>query len=1091
MNRINIKTANLRNAAGVAVQTRWRYLLPTVSKEQIETEFGVGPDFSIPYGSLLNGRTNGRSLRLTKEDQKEKDRMKKKHDTRFPRKIRSLLYVMMTRDLGIAKREASKLSNLSQSDFRRVEDMIAAMVDCLWACDPSIFLDGSADYGVVVRTARAIFKTGAYTRIHLVSAWKEWTNWLKHTVARTKLIGAERPPLGYGNLFRNLNRLTIVVELLQTDPEKLTSAQLAQLGHLTSTRQCPYTGRRRESLALKEFKDVITSTPPEIGLISTEVEEAIRDVAKRCKRARGSIPIPEKTAHASLTCSGERTSSCRNGGQAVAVLTSIKEFLAKPLSDKDFDEETPFGLVHHRGGIPLWKYLFRDGYKFDFEFYRNLDFMDEWMAGGINIEVEGYYYGLDGVLGRQLLYVAWKQAVSYGYPQKPPTIRCSTVAEMGDKARIVTVSDWWLNFLQAPVGHWLVELLRFHPSSFSAFCRQDQAWSFQSMASKLDPLWAYEKRYNVLSSDLKNATNAIPLRLMRWMWQVFLSEFKVNLSDRPYLNFVIGLISDRLVEFPKIELYERGKRIDHLSMKPEVVRATRGLPMGEALAKPSLTLWALVAEQLGYNRTLRLARRERQLFKDSRMVTRFTDGHLHSYVIGDDGELHQVRMRKPEDRAHVYHTFGRGFDQELLIASEHRKSWRCFHLGGDDHVAMGPVSYLDSITAAFRDLGAMLSPAKHGYSHSFIQYCERIVDIRRTNRPRVVDTMKIRLLETGASTGITRDQRNVAIGKAAQFRKYIEWAQPLDGWSPWKKFQLQCLWISRMGKFLPKIGTPEFFGIFLPPELGGFGLGLDYQVRTCIQYVVPAQREAALYVLTNTDNFDINSQIISRMRKMVTNPTARGVAKVAQLEEEIKTSVNMMPKFYNARSWRELREDPNLQFMKKGPDGKEVPETDNRRIAKLLAQRGIVPAAEYAKRYSRGSLFTEMLMHPESIKPFNTAHYVTSLKQFTSWWTSFKKKHNIDLNFEGLVIDENSSINSILGKQQPNWFVDCNEQIEICVAARVRVEDDWGALEGGGYEPLDWDNVPYITGPRIVDQYESGKPDINIGLAFAGLDFEA
>lgn len=84
-------------------------------------------------------------------------------------------------------------------------------------------------------------------------------------------------------------------------------------------------------------------------------------------------------------------------------------------------------------------------------------------------------------------------------------------------------------------------------------------------------------------------------------------------------------------------------------------------------------------------------------------------------------------------------------------------------------------------------------------------------------------------------------------------------------------------------------------------------------------------------------------------------------------------------------------------------------------------------------------------------------------------------------------INELFPVRKILDQQQSNWYIDSKEEIDFCTAARIKLPEDWG----GGYDVANWDEITYMSGPRLLPQRESGRPDMVIGLVFAGLDKRA
>jgi len=166
------------------------------------------------------------------------------------------------------------------------------------------------------------------------------------------------------------------------------------------------------------------------------------------------------------------------------------------------------------------------------------------------------------------------------------------------------------------------------------------------------------KGHAVLSSDLKDATNAQQWELTKSILRAYIEGAK--LSFRPdYVDLVLNTIGQRLVLFP-----------DETSVLSKV-----GIMMGEAIAKPSLTLLNLSIEELSF----------------------------------------------------LEHCGA----EEMLSSNDPApyRDWRFLHIGGDDHLAKGPISYLNQITHNHGLAGSHISPGQHGYSRRCVKYTERLLNL--------------------------------------------------------------------------------------------------------------------------------------------------------------------------------------------------------------------------------------------------------------------------------------------------------------------------------------------------------------------------
>lgn len=86
-------------------------------------------------------------------------------------------------------------------------------------------------------------------------------------------------------------------------------------------------------------------------------------------------------------------------------------------------------------------------------------------------------------------------------------------------------------------------------------------------------------------------------------------------------------------------------------------------------------------------------------------------------------------------------------------------TWRTFHLGGDDHLAVGPKGYLKAITKNHLRSGSIISKPKHRMSNRLVVYTEKVLlfrdrtinktvrDVQRNPRDSIfIDSIKIRLM---------------------------------------------------------------------------------------------------------------------------------------------------------------------------------------------------------------------------------------------------------------------------------------------------------------------------------------------------------
>nr|QGV56801.1 RNA-dependent RNA polymerase-like protein [Matryoshka RNA virus 1] len=709
---------------------------------------------------------------------------------------------------------------------------------------------------------RKMFYVGTFNLDLLVDDWKNFSRSLFHQYAETEVIGG-RPTISRTNIYKRL----LGVSTFKNLDSSFRSFQI--LGHLLSTRQFPFMGKRCEEKSLKRFEEVVTSLHEVKASHLSRMGEAAFYIGRKCRLYH----VPHNVGHFSINSSGDYEFSTSEGGNALGVRTLMIEVLGRR-SDV-VEEMTPWGYVQHNTDLEIWRYLYRETPILEGSFLEPL-------TSGFPKEQPGRLRGLDEVIGRQLMYAAWKKSV------RVPTVRCSTVAEMGNKARIVTVGPAWLQILQAPLAHTLKHMMWNHPSVFSSFHRQDQAWMAVIMISK-SKLTNFDE---VLSSDLKDATNAQGVTLTRHLVRQFLRGY--GLRPNPYVDFVIDLIGPREIVLPT------GRRI----------LSRRGIMMGEPMAKPCLTLLNLCVEYCAWRK-------------------------------------YKVKY----DRANL-----------------HR---RLFHIGGDDHLVIGPRPYLNYMTKFHLLSGSQIEGGVHGTSRIAVRYVERVLFIgnfskRKPHDPKnypesmIVETIKVRILERGYLLPIIKDNKNVAIGKSSTISACLKWMPKHPLWPEWHKQMIRGLFVSRMGSWLPNLRKhPKCFNsIMLPKFFGGYGLAMsDLEEYTAY---TKASRPLQWIIAAVCDDHPQWREGIRELSRLNRNLSKRGDTKCLKFEQDIIEQLMMV--LNDRLSWKQLEE--------------KFPSPHGPRGTVAEAQRaGYMSIRRFADEATRGVIFQNLVSEPHKISNFNTQPY--------------------------------------------------------------------------------------------------------------------
>jgi hypothetical protein len=877
--------------------------------------------YSMPSGSLLSEKYQGHAIR------KQKFQADRKFFSTFQKEgLRRIL----TRDIGLTRATVGVLVNRPIIHYQRIEEFISGFVDSLWLADERVFLIGSPELSLIRNLIRKIFYVGTYNLGDLVDQWKEWGNFLFHTLAETVTIGTLQKPKE-NNIFRRLNRIPYISMVYSGEKSMLL---MQHVSHLCSSRQMPYMGDKTEEKARKKYIDVLTSDFEPKPDVIYGMKAAAKRIGGICKSIR-QRSIPDGVAHISVTSSGEYSYPIAKGAQAAAVKDAMVRILTKAYAI-DWEEDTPFGLISHRAGIPTWKTLFRE---------EVLDTESTFLEPYKLIkEQEGRFMGLDKVTGKQIMYVAWKEY------QPTPSLRAEVIPEMGNKARFVTISDYWLNVLQSPLSHVLIDAMKYHPSVFSSFHRQDQAFEAVKGICRLKRK-ALEPGEFVLSSDLKDATNAQSWTITKAILREFIRGY--GLAVRPsYVEFVLGTIGPRLVSFR-----------NDLSILTKT-----GIMMGEAIAKPSLTLLNLSIEELAFHG-----------------ATKSSYRWLHT------------------DEPAPY------------------RDWRYIHIGGDDHLARGPSDYLDRITRIHVACGSHIDPGKHGYSRICVKYTERLINISNLqygkpfdpddySKSIIVDSVKVRLIERGQSTLMKKDNKNVAIGKSTQLGGCLEWL-PKDRryYTEEKKASIRALFIERMGSLLPRkaVNPRAFAAIHLPTIVGGYGLGLKSELKEFYdRSPEPTKGLICKAILGMNVKEDLKI-----FRILNTNTSDRGVENIQLFQQKIIDQLSDYPGMIGAISWQELRE--------RFPD----PNYNAKRTIALAADAGFLSIEEFAKRATRGNLFQHLLMGSKDLKVFNTRPFIQTYQKVV--WERAEDSGLLEYQLD--MDPTNEEIAKAISNIAPQWYFDINQ----------------------------------------------------------------
>jgi hypothetical protein len=163
-----------------------------------------------------------------------------------------------------------------------------------------------------------------------------------------------------------------------------------------------------------------------------------------------------------------------------------------------------------------------------------------------------------------------------------------------------------------------------------------------------------------------------------------------------------------------------------------------------------------------------------------------------------------------------------------------------FHLGGDDHIAIGPREYLNGITAEHRRIGGQPSMDKHGiskvavvYTENLLYFRDKIISIpvndvdRRYDESIFIDSIKVRNLSPFRKGSERENEVSSWIGKCkatAGSIAYLKGNMKLKG-----RIAISRL-LYRFQRNLPKEHQSSMKAVIaMPVPLGGLGMTVNLE----------------------------------------------------------------------------------------------------------------------------------------------------------------------------------------------------------------------------------------------------------------------
>jgi hypothetical protein len=344
-------------------------------------------------------------------------------------------------------------------------------------------------------------------------------------------------------------------------------------------------------------------------------------------------------------------------------------------------------------------------------------------------------------------------------------------------------------------------------------------------------------------------------------------------------------------------------------------------------------------------------------------------------------------------------------------------TWRAFAVGGDDHIAYGPIGYLSKITENLERWGCKISPLKHTVSAEAVKYCEKILLLKdrdlfiRPNqvnrsaesydRSIFVDSIKVRLLSPISKSIEVQDDRNIAIGKARSFGRTILWMNPAIFDRKWLLL-VRARFCERMRHYLPKEGTRLYSQIMLPQDLGGLGLGFKDELPSLIAQSPEATKQFVVKLLRGSAT--MRERIL--FKSFTRNLPRRGTSRALDLQLFYDLSAGKPEPIAEARDRLGIPADIPLRLL-----------------TKELARRRLFTFERMEDVVFRPIVFKELLLMegpPESKDLYNTEPWKSRYQRL--WDETFEDNYNHQDIID--FVDVKTEVVSVVKplKQPEGWF---------------------------------------------------------------------
>lgn len=623
--------------------------------------------------------------------------------------------------------------------------------------------------------------------------------------------------------------------------------QGTRLMHLVSTRGLPAPKRNELEAGILEHGRVLTlpippTHPDRLKIISRLSRRIAHNVANRIRDGYRSV------AHVSLTNSASLAGPRRTGGRAVDVGTSFARRAAS-VSEVDQTGETLFGAPYRlKSGLPWFRTMCREDDLPESKFIESDNTFDIDCLSIDTFKVEDRIYGLDHATGYQLLQWSIEEGIRSGslsgvpYKTPDPELQLKVVSPPAVRAVPIGEPGFKTRVITVSEG-WVSQLL----SPFGHELTSLLSYLPQARPGLTAAAQAYEY---VKRISHKRGIDSVPELFWLTSDLTMASDYiRHDIAEAALKAFFKGLgFLDPYIKL-SIELLASPRTLEPASgtsfYEYTGSTTTQGVLMGDPGTKGALTLFMLLAEEEAYLRY-----------------------------------CYQESFLDP---------------QNALKPSE---TWRCFASAGDDHLAVGPLEYLEAITHTLTLNGACVSVEKSFKSKIGAYFSEEMLlrtpDTvleskeppweRKYNLTIHVDALKTRLLSPCSKVTLVRDEKNPVFGKGRYFYRKLAWLpSPADKLAPVFDSRFKF----RFKSYVDAWDNPM---LYLPTKWGG--LGFLYPPDNLGERLLDLPN-LVLKALKQVRDGEADHYVVSALRAYAANTTFRGIDSRTLALEELKGTMEL------------------------------------------------------------------------------------------------------------------------------------------------------------------------------------------------------